>query len=179
MREQLPLNRLIYANDSGHPQIRLGRLWVDPIPARTLVLGVRNVAGCSKAPVARIWNPSYPRVAHNGACQRPRSYFHPRSGVLPTRWKALWKDFGRDVALECLETLRATEGLTVGAAYRRGETPAFAQTKQQAYTAWVDHFERQFAVEKTLGLMFMDWRRKRQWLPCNASNATAGSSTRH
>jgi hypothetical protein len=46
-----------------------------------------------------------------------------------------WKDFGREVAEECLETLRCTQGLRVGAVYRHGPPEEFARTRQHTYGA--------------------------------------------
>lgn len=43
-----------------------------------------------------------------------------------------WKDFGREVAHECLETLRCAEGLSLGAVYCRGKPDKLAQTKRNS-----------------------------------------------
>jgi hypothetical protein len=67
-----------------------------------------------------------------------------------------WKDFGRAVAIECLETLRSTEGLSVGAVWRRGAPVDIARTRREAYEALVARFERELHETRTLALLFMD-----------------------
>lgn len=66
------------------------------------------------------------------------------------------KDFGREVAVECLDTLRSTEGLTVGSVYRHGEPTALAQTKRELYADLVTRIEHELAQSDSLGLIFMD-----------------------
>lgn len=67
-----------------------------------------------------------------------------------------WKDFGREVAVECLETLRSTEGLSVGAVWRRGAPADIAKTRRDAYAALVARFERELEDSSTLAIVFMD-----------------------
>lgn len=67
-----------------------------------------------------------------------------------------WKDFGGDVAAEVLETMRCSEGLRVGAVYRRGDPASLALTKAQTYAALVDRFEVELAQSNSLALLFMD-----------------------
>lgn len=67
-----------------------------------------------------------------------------------------WKDFGREVAVECLETLRSTEGLSVGAVWRRGAPADIAKTRRDAYAALVARFERELQESSTLAIVFMD-----------------------
>lgn len=67
-----------------------------------------------------------------------------------------WKDFGREVAVECLETLRSTEGLSVGAVWRRGAPAEIAKTRRDAYAALVARFERELEDSGTLAIVFMD-----------------------
>lgn len=52
-----------------------------------------------------------------------------------------WKDLGREVALECLDTLRSTEGLRFGAVYRLGNPQDLAQTRSATYQIIVNKFE--------------------------------------
>jgi hypothetical protein len=67
-----------------------------------------------------------------------------------------WKDFGREVARDCLETIRCTEGLVVGAVFRKGSPSEVAQTKWELYTELVAHFESELKLSDSLGLVFMD-----------------------
>ncbi|GAA12650.1 hypothetical protein GOALK_056_00830 [Gordonia alkanivorans NBRC 16433] len=67
-----------------------------------------------------------------------------------------WKDFGREVAEVCLETLRCTEGLRVGAVYRRGDPGEIATTKRDLYADLVARIEVELAASGGLGLVFMD-----------------------
>ncbi|WP_281166925.1 DUF3800 domain-containing protein [Aestuariimicrobium sp. T2.26MG-19.2B] len=66
-----------------------------------------------------------------------------------------WKDFGREVALACLETLRCTENLRVGAVWRRG-VGGVANTRRDAYSALIQQFEGELAETGSLALVFMD-----------------------
>lgn len=67
-----------------------------------------------------------------------------------------WKDFGREIAVECLETLRSAEGLTVGAVVRRGDPRHLAQTRRDAYVALIDRFEGELRTADAIGMVFMD-----------------------
>lgn len=67
-----------------------------------------------------------------------------------------WKDFGREVARDCLETIRCTEGLTVGSVFRRGSPSEVAKTKRELYAELVAHFESELEISDSLGLVFMD-----------------------
>jgi hypothetical protein len=67
-----------------------------------------------------------------------------------------WKDFGREVALNCLETLRCTEGLIVGSAHRMGSPPAIADTKRELYGDLIAEFEAELEAADSLGIVVMD-----------------------
>lgn len=67
-----------------------------------------------------------------------------------------WKDFGREVAVECLETLRSTEGLSLGAVWRRGAPADIAKTRREAYAALVARFERELQESSSFAMIFMD-----------------------
>lgn len=67
-----------------------------------------------------------------------------------------WKDFGREVAVECLETLRCTENLTVGAVWRRGAPGDITRTRQETYAALIQRLERELASSESLAMVFMD-----------------------
>ncbi|MGL3150437.1 DUF3800 domain-containing protein [Microbacterium sp. A82] len=67
-----------------------------------------------------------------------------------------WKDFGREVAVRCLEALRGTEGLRVGAVYRTGAPANFGATKYAAYQTLIERFEEQLHESDSLALVFMD-----------------------
>lgn len=61
-----------------------------------------------------------------------------------------WKDFGREVAGECLATIRSTEGLSVGAVWRRGDPRQLARTRQQAYAALIARSESEWKCRARL-----------------------------
>lgn len=67
-----------------------------------------------------------------------------------------WKDFGREVAVECLRTLGSTEGLRVGAVWRRGPAYDIARTRQETYASLVARIEHELAAERSLGLIVVD-----------------------
>jgi hypothetical protein len=66
------------------------------------------------------------------------------------------KDFGREVAETCLETIRCTEGLRVGAVYRRGDPNQIAKTRSDTYRSLVARFESELAGTESHALLFMD-----------------------
>lgn len=67
-----------------------------------------------------------------------------------------WKDFGREVALECLETLRCAEGVTIGAVYRRADPKDLAATRAETYESLVARFEGELVATESLGMVVMD-----------------------
>lgn len=114
------LDRLIYVDDSGHPQSGLVVFgWVEFTPDRW-------------ADVLRVWLDMRKRLWREFSIPvvqelHTTDYVNGRGRIsthLPERHihagQAHWKDFGREVATECLQTLRSTEGLRVGAVRRRG-----------------------------------------------------------
>jgi hypothetical protein len=151
-----PLNRLIYVDDSGHSQSGLAVYgWIQFAPdhwsdALSAWLTTRK----------RLWREYHIPVTQelhtteyvNGrgriSTKMPDRHIH--NGV------QYWKDFGREIAVECLETLRYTEGLSLGAVYRWGKPEEIAQTRQQAYAALVDRFEAELLASGELALVFMD-----------------------
>lgn len=152
----LPLNRLIYADDSGHPKTGLVVYgWIEFSPDRWSSV-LSNWLDTRK----RLWREYRIPVTQelhttdyvNGrgriSTQIPDRHVH--EGV------EYWKDFGREVALECLETLRCTEGLTLGAVYRRGDPKDLAVTRTQTYESLVDRFEKELVLSDSLGLVVMD-----------------------
>lgn len=150
------LNRLIYVDDSGHPATGLAVYgWIEFAPDRWSTALSRWLEMRK-----RLWREYHIPITQelhtteyvNGrgriSKQVPDRHLH--NGV------AYWKDFGREIALECLDTLRSTEGLTVGSVYRHGEPQDIGKTKQEAYAALVDRFEEELAASGSLALVFMD-----------------------
>lgn len=82
------------------------------------------------------------------------------STQLPSRHihagQAHWKDFGREVAAECLETLRCTEGLRVGAVWRRGAPQSLHRTRKDVYSTLIARTEAELQVSDSLAMVFMD-----------------------
>jgi hypothetical protein len=150
------LDRLIYVDDSGHPQSGLVVYgWVEFAPDRWAGV-LREWLNTRKA----LWRDSGVPVTQelhtteyvNGRGRISRHFpdRHLHGGV------QYWKDFGREVAVQCLETLRSTEGLRVGAVYRQGDPAEFARTRQEAYAAFVNSVEGELAAAGSLGMIFMD-----------------------
>ncbi|SRR5690625_1168430 len=150
------LDRLIYIDDSGHP--RSGQVvygWIEFSPARWA-----EVLGSWLDTRKKLWREySIPvtKELHTTAYVNGRGRIstslpshHIHQGV------EHWKDFGRDVAIECLDTVRCTEGVTVGAVWRTGAPEHFARTKQLTYASLIAHFETELATTNSLALVFMD-----------------------
>lgn len=151
-----PLDRLIYVDDSGRPQSGLVVYgWVEFAPdhwatALQAWLDTRK----------RLWRDfSIPvtqelhtteYVNGRGRISRRLPAHHVHGGV------EYWKDFGHQVAEECLATLRCTEGLGAGAVWRRGDPGDFNRTKKDTYTALIQQFESELAQTDSLALVFMD-----------------------
>jgi hypothetical protein len=72
---------------------------------------------------------------------------HIHSGV------EYWKDFGREVALKCLDALRCTEGLVVGSVYRKDDPSRIAATKRELYRDLIARFEGELASTDSLGIV--------------------------
>lgn len=147
---------MFYIDDSGHPQSGLVVYgWVEFAPDRwTSVL--RNWLDMRK----RLWRDLGVPVTKE---LHTTEYVNGRSRIssrFPDRHRhegiEFWKDFGREVADECLETLRSTEGLTVGAVFRRGSPKDLARTRHSAYTALIERFESELNAQDALGMVFMD-----------------------
>lgn len=151
------LERLIYIDDSGRPQAGLVVFgWVEFHPG-------------DWAQVLRTWLDTRKRLWREFGIPVPTElhmteYVNGRgriSAKVPDRHVhagvEFWKDFGREVAVECLETLRCIEGLRVGAVYRRGDPAQIARTKAETYAALVARFEAELAEGAgSLALLFMD-----------------------
>jgi hypothetical protein len=150
------LDRLIYVDDSGRPQSGLVVYgWVEFAPDRWAGV-LRDWLDLRK----RLWRESGIPVTQelhtvdyvNGRGRISRKFpdRHRHNGV------DFWKDFGREVAEECLETLRSAQGLRVGAVYRRGRPQDFAETRQRTYQALVSRVEQELEQSNSLAMIFMD-----------------------
>ncbi|WIB06482.1 DUF3800 domain-containing protein [Arthrobacter sp. zg-Y20] len=150
------LNRLIYVDDSGNPRSGLVVYgWVEFTPDHwPSALGNwlqmrKRLWREHRIPLTQeLHTTEYVNGRGRISTQIPDRHIH--NGV------EYWKDFGREVALECLETLRNTEGLSLGAVYRKGKPEDIAHTRQQAYAALVDRLEAELARSDSLALVFMD-----------------------
>lgn len=150
------LERMIYVDDSGHPQSGLVVYgWVEFAPDRwTTVLRAwldmrkRLWREMGVPVVQELHTTEY--VNGRGRISQRFPDHHRHQGV------EHWKDFGRQVAAECLETLRSCEGLTVGAVFRRGIPQNLATTRRDTYAALINRFEAELATSNALGMVFMD-----------------------
>lgn len=150
------LERLIYIDDSGHPQTGLVVYgWVEFSPDRWTSI-LRSWLDTRR----RLWRESgvpATRELHTTEYVNGRGRISSR---FPDRHRhegvEHWKDLGREVAARCLETLRSAEGLSVGAVFRQGAPERLAQTRRDAYAALIDRFERELLDADALGMVFMD-----------------------
>lgn len=150
------LNRLMYIDDSGNPQSGLVIYgWIEFSPDRW-------------APILKSWLEMRKRlwrelgipvteelhtteyVNGRGRISKRVPDRHVHDGV------EFWKDFGREVAVECLESLRCAEGLKAGAVWRRGSRQEYALTKRNLYAAHVKRVEVELEATGSLAMLFMD-----------------------
>lgn len=150
------LDRLIYIDDSRHPAAGLVIYgWVEFRPDRWeavlkswLDMRKRLWREYAIAVTEELHTTQY--VNGRGRISKAVPDRHVHDGI------EYWKDFGREVAAECLDTLRSTEGLTVGAVWRRGAPGDIATTRRRAYADLVARFEDELQVTNSLALLFMD-----------------------
>lgn len=150
------LDRMIYIDDSGHPQSGLVVFgWIEFAPDRWA--GVLKSWLDTRKLLWREFSVPVVKELHTTAYVNGRGRIATR---IPDRHVhhgvEHWKDFGREVAATCLDSLRCAEGLTVGAVWRRGAPDEFARTKQETYAALIERFEGELATSESLALVFMD-----------------------
>lgn len=150
------LDRLIYIDDSGHPKSGLVMFgWIEFAPDRW-------------ADVLRVWLDTRKRLWRDFSIPvteelHTTEYVNGRGRIsthVPERLISAhhnpWKPLGREVAAECLETLRSTEGLRIGAVWRTGPPKELRSTKRETYSALITRFESELKDSDSLGLVFMD-----------------------
>lgn len=150
------LDRMLYADDSGHPASGLVLYgWIEFSPDHWAPM-LKSWLDLRK----RLWRDyGIPVTQELHATQFVNGRGRISQRIPPRfihRGVEYWKDFGREVAVQCLETLRSTEGLTVGAVWRRRSPAELAQTKSEAYSALIRRFEDELAEADSLALVFMD-----------------------
>lgn len=150
------LDRMIYVDDSGHPQSGLAVYgWIEFSPDRWRSV-LRSWLDTRKL-LWREFGIPITTELHTTNYANGRGRISKR---IPERHihdgHEYWKDFGREVAHQCLETLRCTEGLTLGAVYRWGKPDDLARTKRELYADLVSRVESELAATDSLGLIFMD-----------------------
>lgn len=150
------LDRLIYMDDSGHPASGL------------VVYGWVEIAPDTWSEVLGTWLDLRKRLWRDFGIPVTRElhstkYIHGRSNVTtraPERFVVdgtlRKKELGQAVAEECLETLRSTRGLRIGAVYRSDPNSTPVQTRQRLYSALVHRFEEELARTGSYALIFMD-----------------------
>jgi len=152
----LPLDRLIYIDDSGHPRSGLVVYgWLEFHPSRWSSV-LRNWLDLRK----KLWVEYKIPVSQE---LHATEYVNGRGRIstrIPNRFMdngvERWKDSGRCVAQECLETLRSTEGLSVGAVYGFGDASRLAHTRADTYKALVSRIESQLVQSQTLAMILVD-----------------------
>jgi len=150
------LDRLLYVDDSGTPSEGLVVYgWVEFAPDRwASVLGSwlalrKRLARDSSVPVTTELH-STAFINGRGRISHRIPDRHVHDGV------DYWKDFGRELAQECLDTLRSCEGLRVGAVWRRGEPGEIATTRRETYAALIQRLEDELARADSLAMVLMD-----------------------
>ena len=147
---------MIYIDDSGHPQSGLVVYgWIEFRPDHW-----SSVLRCWLDTRKFLWREF--RVAIQKELHTT-DYVNGRGRLTKTvpdrhlhQGVEYWKDFGREVALGCLETLRCTEGMTVGSVYRRGPACSLADTRRALYGDLIGRFEEELAATDSLGIVVMD-----------------------
>lgn len=150
------LDRMIYIDDSGHPQSGMAVYgWIEfrPDQWRSVLqtwLNTRKALWKEfRVPVTKeLHTTEYVNGRGRISTNIPARHIH--------NGHEYWKDFGREVAHDCLETIRCTEGLLVGSVYRRGQPKDLASTKRDLYADLVARFECELEDRNSLGLIFMD-----------------------
>lgn len=154
------LDRMLYIDDSGNPQSGLVVYgWIECRPDRW--------AGVLQAWLEtrkRLWRDfGIPVATELHTTKYVRGGLDGRDRIaekVPDKFMhegtVYWKDLGRAIAVELLETLRCAEGLRVGAVFRRGDSVDLAKTRSETYARLLDRFERELAEQGSLGMVFMD-----------------------
>ena len=152
------LDRLIYIDDSGSPQLGLAVFgWIEFRPQQWA-----DVLGRWLDNRKMLWREFGVPVAeelHMTEYVRGRGRI-AKAERIPNRHvhdgKPYWQDFGREVARTCLDTIRCIEGLKVGAVYRRGRPEDIHRTKVSLYEALVTRLEAGLEESGALAMVFMD-----------------------
>ncbi|KNY04783.1 DUF3800 domain-containing protein [Microbacterium sp. GCS4] len=150
------LERMIYVDDSGRPQSGLVVFgWVEFSPdhwsivLRTWLESRKRLWRTLGVPVSQeLHTTDYVNGRGRISSRFPSS--HRREGV------ELWKDLGREVAGDCLEAIRSSEGLRVGSVFRQGAPEDLADTRSSVYAELVARFEVELDAQDALGIIFMD-----------------------
>lgn len=150
------IDRMIYMDDSGRPQSGLAVYgWIEFHPDHW-----RSVLRCWLDTRKLLWREyriavqeelhTTEYVNGRGRISKHIPDRHLHNGV------EFWKDFGREVAVRCLETLRCTEGLVIGSVYRWGSPETIADTKRDLYSDLIARFEDELDTRESLGVVIMD-----------------------
>ncbi|MFB2557205.1 DUF3800 domain-containing protein [Herbiconiux liangxiaofengii] len=147
---------MIYVDDSGHPQSGTAVYgWIEFSPDHWA--GVLKAWLDTRKMLWREFGVPVVRELHTTDYVNGRGRIAKR---VPDRHvhdgQEHWKDFGREVATVCLDTLRSIEGLTVGAVWRTGAAADLGRTRQEAYAALVTRFEAELTDTNSLAIVFMD-----------------------
>lgn len=70
--------------------------------------------------------------------------------------QTLWRELGREVAVECLRALSSMHGLRIGAIIATREPHRLAETKRDLYQVLLGSFDEVLAHRDALGMIFVD-----------------------
>jgi hypothetical protein len=150
------LDRMIYIDDSGHPQSGLIVYgWIEFHPdhwhevLRSWLTHRKSLWAHYGIPVTEELHMTHYALGRGRISQRPpRRFIHGS--------QTYWKDLGREVAQKSLETMRSTEGLRVGAVYRQGARENYAAHRAETYAKLIACFEAEMDGSTSLAMLFMD-----------------------
>ncbi|WGP08075.1 DUF3800 domain-containing protein (plasmid) [Bacillus subtilis] len=150
------LDRLIYIDDSGHPNSGLVVYgWIEFNPNRW-----HEVLGhwlAHRKVLWRLYGVAVPKELHMTDYALGRGRITQK---IPDRFvrdgQKLWKDFGGEVARASLDTMRSIEGLRVGAVYRQASQETWSAARADVYCQLIEQFETEMADTASLAMLFMD-----------------------
>lgn len=151
------LDRLVYVDDSGHPESGLVVYgWIECAPHDW-----HDVLGQWLDHRRRLWRHYGVPVHHElhmtkYALGRGRISTTVPPAFVDEKGQSLWKELGGAVARESLETMSSTQGLTVGAVYRQATRSTWAENRTDVYRVLVDRLDRTLDAAGSLAMVFMD-----------------------
>lgn len=152
------MSRLIYVDDSGDP--RFGWIvygWVECTPAEWrlalrewLELRKRLWRDYGIPPGQELHTTHYAQGRGKISKQFPEKYVHDG--------EKYWKDFGRDVAAECLQVLESCSSIRIGAVARKTTATGseYEEQKAEVYMKLINRWNDEHALDDSFVFVSMD-----------------------